>query len=85
MGTRHLTVDAAAADFGRRMFKYLFQEFVEGSFEVEVHPIIEHDAVQCGLVEKAVYDPDKHGDIDDVEPGDDVWIITDLGKEVRIS
>lgn len=30
-----------------------------------------------GFVERALYDPEKHGDIDGAEPGSDVWVWTD--------
>lgn len=34
-----------------------------------------------GFAEETVYDPAKHGEIDDVEPGDRVWIFSEAMKK----
>ena len=72
------------ARFGAAMFDVLFERFCEGDWEIEINDLITHDALKAGLVECVDFDPDEHLDnSDSCEPGDDYYVITDLGRKAR--
>jgi hypothetical protein len=77
-------VNTALARFGADMFDLLFERFCEGDYEIELGDLIQIDAVKAGLVEKTKFDPERHTtDQDWVEPGDDYFTLTEVGREAR--
>jgi len=57
----------------------VFDYFGKGSWELDCFDF-EEIGVKTGLVERVVYDPDTHGEIEAAEPGDRVWVPTELGR-----
>lgn len=58
---------------------YWIEYFLEhGSFEPEVEESLE----SFGLLERADYDPKIHGEME-CEPGDYIFIVTELGQSIR--
>lgn len=66
------------ARFGRLMHEYLANrdDWYSDEWSEEIMPIAE----QCGLAEEVIYDPEAHGEIEDAEPGCEVWIWKEVGK-----
>lgn len=58
--------------FGRKLHAYFSRTafFFEWEESEDIMPI----AVECGLAERTVYDPEKHGDGIEAEPGDEIWL-----------
>jgi hypothetical protein len=52
------------------------------TFEMDMDPLVD-EAIELGLFERVEYDPDKHGEIDDAEPGDIILHVTNLGVELE--
>jgi len=61
------------AAFGRMVFDAAAGRFADGTMDETDHDNMEL-AVKAGLAEHVRYDPEKHGDVQDAEPGDKiVW------------
>ena len=56
-------------EFGRLVWKWL----TENSYPTEDWEEMMSMAQTCGLVREVVYDPAKHGEMQDVDPGDICW------------
>lgn len=48
----------------------------EGCFDIDAETLAD-EAVECGLIEKVPYDPEKHGYDGDLDPGDLIYYWTE--------
>ena len=63
-----------------KLFSGLVLDYFEGgSGELDCFDFEEIGA-KTGLVERVIYDPDMHGEIEAAEPGDQIWVPTELGR-----
>lgn len=62
--------------FARWFMRFIYNE-AEAFFGSELSEDITPQLEWYGYIERATYDPDKHGHIPDAEPGEPVWIWTD--------
>lgn len=69
---------------GRGLLRWISEEAEDGSngffgdeTSEELCPILQ----KYGFVRRERYDPNKHGEVDCVEPGDEMWVFTELFKE----
>ena len=63
-----------------KLFSGLVLDYFEGgSGELDCFDFEEIGA-KAGLVERVIYDPDMHGEIEAAEPGDQIWVPTELGR-----
>lgn len=68
--------------FGRDVWKWIEDqggEFCATEICEELLPM----ALSAGLCQRVPYDPDKHGDIEDADPGDEIWWLVPKGKEAK--
>lgn len=74
------------AAFGIGMLRWLMDHDIFIFEESEEWCEIMQDS---GFIEHAIYDPERHGQISDAEPGQEVWIFTNaarvaIGREVAV-
>lgn len=58
--------------FGRDVWEFIKRRGGD-IFQDEGTEVLMPLAQKAGLVQRVIYDPEKHGEIDEVEPGGEIW------------
>ena len=73
------------AAFGAVMFNILFEQFCDGTWEVEINDLITINAARAGLVDAVDFDPEEHDDPNGAcVAGDPFYTITSLGRKACV-
>ena len=65
---------AIYASFGLAFWTWFKEKYGDGEyvFDAESEEVLEL-ALQYGLTRREKYDPEKHGEVEDAEPGQEIW------------